>query len=81
MHDGNEGNSLLLENERVEAILEYAPNKSVISLDSGDLVFIHDWKMVKLVSTLQHGNFNKHWILPMPGFNETDYPFLICSGN
>ena len=81
MHDESEGNSLLLANERVEAILEYVPNKSVISLNPADLLFIHNWKMVKLVKTLQHGNFNKHWILPMPGFNEKDYPFLICSGN
>ena len=25
-------------------------------------------------------NTNKYWMRPVPGFHETDFPFVICNG-
>ena len=69
----------MIENEKVEAIFEYAENKMIVSLSIG-MAFIHNWEVVKVLQKLQLGNFNKHFIRPLPEFHEETYPFLICSG-
>ena len=42
-------NSLLIKDEKVESILEYANDKLIISLYPTDLLFTHNWKRVKVV--------------------------------
>ena len=52
----------------------------ILSVYLTDLLIVHDWKLVKIIKEITPGNFNKHWILPLPKFNEESFPFLVCSG-
>jgi len=54
--------------ERVEAMLEYAENKILLSL-STDMVLLRDWQVVKVLNKLSQGNFNKHQLMPVPEFD------------
>ena len=71
---------MLIKDEKVEAIFEYSPDKLVMSVYPTDIIIVHNFKVVKIIYKIELGNFNKHWIAPLPGFDEISFPFLLCSG-
>ena len=71
---------MLIKDEKVEAIFEYSHDKLIMSLYPTDIIIAHNFKVVKIIYKIQPGNFNKHWIVPLPGFDEVEFPFLLCSG-
>ena len=72
--------SMLIKNEKVESIHEYAEAKLILSLYPTDLLLISNWVATSVVYKVAPGNLLKHWIRPIPGFDEEHYPFLVCSG-
>ena len=44
------------------------------------MLLISNWVPTRVVYKVAPGNFYKHWIRPIPGFDEEYYPFLVCSG-
>ena len=70
---------VIKDDEKVEAILEYAENKMILSL-STDMVLLRNWQVVKVLNKLSQGNFNKHYLMPAPEFDEKTFPFIISSG-
>ena len=72
--------SIVIDDEIIVALLEYAKEKMIISVRSRDLIILHDWKVVKQIIEPVFSNTLKYWIEPMPGFSEEQFPFLVCSG-
>ena len=52
----------------------------IISIYPTDILIVHDWKIKKIIYKIEPGNFNKHWLRPLPDFDLDKYPFLISSG-
>ena len=52
----------------------------IIAVYPTDLLISHNWNITHVLFKIQPGNFNKHWIRPLPGFDLDKYPFLVCSG-
>ena len=63
-------------------MVEYAPNKLLITTYPNNNMIVDDWKAVHLV--VHDGsiaaNTQKFWLAPLPGFHEKDFPFFVCSG-
>ena len=71
---------MIIKNEKVDTVLEYATDKMLIAVYPTDLLIAHDWKLIRVLLKIQPGNFNKHYIVPLPDFDEQTYPFIVCSG-
>ena len=52
----------------------------ILALVETDLLILESWKAVHYINGKQ-GNIQKHYIRPLPGFDETNFPFLMCSGH
>ena len=52
----------------------------IVHVSTRDLLIIQDWSVITKIKELNDGNTNKYWIRELPGFNEVDFPFIICSG-
>ena len=61
-------------------MLQYAKDKFIAFVRERDLIIVHDWKVVKVIVEEDDSNTNKYWMKPIPGFHETDFPFIICNG-
>ena len=61
-------------------MVQYADNKIIVHIRERDLLIIHDWRVVKLLQEPDDSNTNKYWLKPVPGFHETNFPFIICNG-
>ena len=44
------------------------------------LVILHDWKVIHYISDPSVGNGEKYWHWTLPGFTNTDFPFVLTSG-
>ena len=73
-------NSVLLQDEVVQSVCEYAIDKMVISILLTDLLIVHSWEPVRLIKKDEPGNIQKYFIAPLPDFDEYKFPFLLCSG-
>ena len=62
--------SLLLIDEKVYSMLEYARNNMLISLAFTNLLVVHDWKPVKLIANNSPANIYKNYLLKLPMFDE-----------
>ena len=72
---------MLLKNEYVRSICEFAQQKLLVySDDCKCFLIIHDWKVVHEIADSEAGNTSKVWQSPMPGFNVDYFPFLVSSG-
>ena len=72
--------SMLLQNEQVCSIFEYAANKQLLHLGPNDLLLIDDWQAVHRFEDADPGNFEKYWQCRLPGFDLETSPFLVTSG-
>jgi len=72
---------MLLKNEYVRSICEFAHQKLIIFSDeSGLLLIIHDWKVIHEIFDSDAGNTVKDWQAPFPGFHEDSFSFVVTSG-
>ena len=76
----NKQKSMLLHNESVDGIFEYAANKIVITLFPKDILVLDNWETIRIVVEDHAGNDQKAFIAPLPGFDEDKFPFLVCNG-
>ena len=73
--------AVLLKDEIVWSVYEYAPNCMLISLNNtSDLLLILNLKETKIIPDPETKNYFKYWIAPFPGFNLERFPFLITAG-
>ena len=49
INENPQENSMLIKNEKVEMILEYTPNKMIITLYPTDLLVTNNWKAVNVI--------------------------------
>ena len=61
-------------------MLQYGKDKFIAFVRERDLIIVHNWKVVKVIVEPDDSNTNKYWMKPIPGFHETDFPFIICNG-
>ena len=52
----------------------------IVHVSTRDLLIIQNWEVITKIKEFNDGNTNKYWIRELPGFNEVDFPFIICSG-
>ena len=71
---------MLLRNEYVDGIYEYAENKIVITVYPKNILILEDWHTIRIVIEDQAGNDQKYFIRPLPDFDEQTFPFLVCNG-
>ena len=71
---------MLLKNEGVYSILEFAVNRMIISVQLTDLLIAHDWQVVNSIRDGNLGNTQKCWMALLPGFDRETFPFIISSG-
>ena len=75
-------NSMLLMNENVYAVHEFAKDKIIIYSNNSDLLLVaHEWIVIHEISDSEIRNSLKHWLRPLPGFNADTFPLMLCSGN
>ena len=65
--------------EWIEAVLEYAPNKMIVSLTPSAFLFIEDWAAVRHLKQ-PHANIYQFCMKPHPLFDEKRFPFVVCLG-
>lgn len=73
-------NSLMMYNEQIQTMLEYAQEKMIISLHSADMLIVESWQNFKVIPSISKGNIEKNFIGEHPLFHQDKFPFLICSG-
>ena len=61
-------------------MLEFAADKMIVHVSSRDLMILHNWQVVKQIIDPVFSNTLKYWIKPLPGFDEEEFPFVVCSG-
>ena len=61
-------------------MVEYAKDKIIAFIRERNLLIINDWQVIKLMEEQDLSNTNKYWMRPIPGFHETEFPFIICNG-
>ena len=72
----------MLHNEHVYAVHEFAKDKLIVySNRSNDLLVMHEWEVIHVISDTKIRNTIKHWIRPLPGFCADRLPLMLCSGN
>ena len=49
-------------------------------MSSRDLLIIQDWKVISQIIDPEYSNTQKYWIEALPGFDENEFPFVVCSG-
>ena len=75
-----QNHSMLLKYESVYGILEYKPNKIIMTLHPKNLLIVEHWASTRLIQEDHAGNIQKFYIVPFPNFDEDTFPFLVCSG-
>lgn len=74
--------SILFRNEACFAMSEYAHEKLIIyGQPSQNLFLVTDWQVLHTVKDPFQENINKQFIMPLPRFHETKFPFLMMSGD
>ena len=71
---------LEIQEKMIDYAFEYAPDKMIVHTRPTDLLVVHNWKIVGLIRDDKPGNLHKLMILPLPGFDEETFPFMLCSG-
>ena len=72
--------SLLLKDEVIYTVLEYALEKMIVSLKLTNLLIVHKWMPLKMISRNSQGNIQKYYFDLLPNFDEQKFPFIACSG-
>lgn len=72
--------AMVLKNEKVTAIHEYAANKLVMHLPPSEMLIAHKWKVVQIIKDHRGGNTLKQWLYPLPGFDKEAFPYILASG-
>ena len=73
-------NSILLKNERVNTVLEFAEKKMIVAVDKVELLIISDWKNIQVIKDPFPDN-RKTCLQLFPGFNTDQFPFIISNGD
>ena len=71
---------MLIENEEVWTILEYAPNKLLVYVFNKDLLVIKNWKVIRRIQERDSRNIEKYQVSPLAGFDAEIFPFAAMSG-
>ena len=59
---------------------EFALNKLLVHVAKRDLLVIENYQVVRSIVEPQIGNKMKICMFPLPQFDETHFPFIVCSG-
>ena len=63
----------------VQSLCEYAENR-MIAASKHWFAVIQDWKVTRSFKDPDATNLDKWSIAPLPGFDESTFPFFVCSG-
>ena len=73
-------NSILLNNEYVSSICEYAQDSLLVFCNPVDCLVVVDWNPVRRIVETEPGNVDKNWQQVIPSFDQDESPFIITSG-
>ena len=71
---------MLIKNEYVRSVLEFATNSMIIHVLSTDLLIAKDWRVIGVIKETESENINKFMLLPFPSFEAEEFPFILCAG-
>ena len=55
-------------------------NKIIITIYPTGILILDEWLTTIKIEDASNNNIQQFWITPMPGFDESTFPFLVCSG-
>ena len=80
--------SVLLKKERANSLLEYAPNKLLVTTTHDQILLFHDWKFIRFYNDSNSPEYKCWWdsdktackitintMAVLPGFDEVNFPF------
>ena len=70
---------MIFENENPGFLLEYGKNELFVT-NGTQMLLVHDWSTVKLITEPNPANTFKTYAFPVPDFNEETNPFIIVLG-
>ena len=53
----------------------------VVAVHPNELLIVDNWKVTAHIQDQNPANIGKYWLHTMPGFDEENFPFLVCSGD
>lgn len=71
--------SMLIQNEYVASVHEFAENNLLVYAKP-DFLVVKDWEVVHTIAEPSSGNFQKWWQSCLPGFHPESFPFVVSSG-
>ena len=72
--------SMLLKNEDVDGILEFAEGQFLLSCLPNTLLVVKNWSVAHIITDESSRNIGKNMLVTMPGFCVDDFPFVLSSG-
>ena len=75
-----ETETLLVESQYINQVLEFAKNRMLIVLDMTQLLVVHNWRIVHSFEDPSLQGRRGLWMCPMPYFNIDNFPFIVSSG-
>ena len=74
--------AILLKQFIIRSLVEFSPNKILAHYYPNNLLIIKDWEKVHYIDcSANPGNVDKLCLVPMPGFDEENFPFIVSSGH
>ena len=70
---------MIFKNEEPSFLVEYARDKLFITGYPSHNYIVKDWQVVNVIPNHEPANYN-YFVLPLPGFDEKDFPFLALCG-
>ena len=71
---------MLIRNEVVDSVCEFAESRFLVHVKDTDLLIIQYWQVIHTVNEPDPTNIEKYWMSPLPYFHPVTFPFLVCSG-
>ena len=71
---------MLIKNEYVYSVLEFAANSMIIHVKPTDLLIAKDWRVIGVIKETESENVEKFMLLPFPSFEAEEFPFILCAG-
>ena len=72
--------SILMKNEYILFMIEYAQNKLFVTIDPTCMLLIDDWENVKCIQDSNCANITKTFAFLVPNFDEENFPFIAICG-
>ena len=71
---------MILQDEYIRCIIEYAPNQLFVTVSPTCMFLIDDWIKIKCIHDPNSSNTEKNFSFLFPNFDLEDFPFIAVCG-